>query len=58
MNESDWINSGEERFEQRKKQRDFGLIDSTILIKQKEKKCKVISGNKHFRNIKEVVFLK
>ena len=57
MSENDWINSGKERFEQRKKQKDFGLIDSTILVKQKEKKCKVVSGDKHFRNIKEFIFM-
>lgn len=55
--EKDWIESGKERFEQRKKQKDFGLIDSLILVKQKELNCKVVSGDKHFIGMKNVIFM-
>ena len=57
LTDNDWIWSGEERFNQRKKQKDFGLIDSAILIKQKEKNCKIISGDKHFKNLKGVIYM-
>lgn len=53
----DWIDAGKERFEQRKIKKDFGLIDATILVKQKEFNCKIVSGDTHFKGMKNVVFL-
>lgn len=55
--ENVWISSGKERFEQKKQQKDFGLIDSVILVKQKELGCKIITGDKHFKNFKNIIFL-
>ncbi|MBI4141831.1 PIN domain-containing protein [Candidatus Woesearchaeota archaeon] len=52
LNEHNWIHAGEERFHQRKTQNDFGLIDAVILIKQKEYSCHVVTGDKHFKNMK------
>jgi len=57
LTEHNWIDSGEVRFEQRKSQRDFGLIDAVILVKQKELNCKLITGDKHFKGMKSIVFL-
>lgn len=57
LSEDDWILAGEERIKQREKQKNFGLIDSAILTKQKETNCKIITGDSHFANIKEVIFL-
>ena len=57
LNEQDWINAGQERFEQRKTRAQFGLIDATLLVKQKELSCKIISGDPHFRGLKDIVFL-
>lgn len=57
ITEHDWIDAGKERYEQRKKQKDFGLIDAVILVKQKEFGCKVISGDKHFKSLHNIVFL-
>jgi len=57
INEHDWIESANERFTQRKKQKDFGLIDSIILTKQKELNCNLITGDKHFKSMNKVVFL-
>lgn len=57
LTEYNWIDAGKERFEQRKTQKDFGLIDTVILIKQKELNCKIITGDKHFKNIGDVIFL-
>jgi predicted nucleic acid-binding protein len=58
LTEHDWIDGGKERFEQRKTQKDFGLIDSVILIKQKEFNCRLVSGDKHFKSMNEVIFMK
>jgi len=58
LTEDDWILAGEERAKQREKQKSFGLIDSIIMIKQKEICSKIITGDKHFENIKEIIFLK
>ena len=57
ITEYNWVEAAEERFEQRKKQKDFGLIDAVILVKQKERNCKVISGDKHFKRLKNIVYL-
>lgn len=57
VTEHNWISAADERFEQRKRQRDFGLIDSIILVKQKEFNCKIISGDKHFKGLRNVLFL-
>ena len=57
IKEYNWIDAAKEKFEQRKTQKTFGLIDAMILTKQKELDCKVISGDKHFKNLKNVLFL-
>ena len=57
ITEYNWIEAAIERFEQRKSKKNFGLIDAVILIKQKELDCKIISGDRHFKDIKNVVFL-
>lgn len=57
LNERDWIKAAEERFMQQKTQKDFGLIDAAILIKQKERNCKIVSGDKHFKGKDGVVYL-
>ena len=56
--EYDWIEAGKERFEQRKTLGDFGLIDAMLLVKQKETDYKIISGDKHFKNMRNIVFMK
>ena len=50
LNEHDWIKAGGLRHEQRKLQKDFGLIDSVIVVKQKEFSAKIISGDAHVKN--------
>jgi predicted nucleic acid-binding protein len=57
LNENDWILAGKERAEQRIKQKDFGLIDSTILVKQKELNCKIVTGDLHFKDLKNIIFM-
>ncbi|MBW3000653.1 PIN domain-containing protein, partial [Candidatus Woesearchaeota archaeon] len=57
INRKDWLRGVEIKLEKRKRVTDFGLIDGLILAKQEELKCKVITGDKHFKNIKNVVYL-
>ncbi len=53
----DWLEAAAVRFEQRKQQKDFGLIDAIILVKQKEHNGIVVSGDRHFKELKNVLFL-
>jgi predicted nucleic acid-binding protein len=57
INRRDWLRGVEIKLEQRKKQRDFGLVDGLMIAKQEELKCGLITGDKHFKNVKNVVFL-
>lgn len=53
-----WIEATSIKHEMRKYIKDFGLIDAILLAKQKEFKCRIITGDKHFENLKNVDFLK
>jgi predicted nucleic acid-binding protein len=57
VSEENWIDAASIRHEQRKTHYDFGLIDALILAKQKELHGMVISGDKHFKLLRDVVFL-
>lgn len=57
INLSNWIWAAKIRHENRKKIVNFGIMDAIILAKQKEVRFKVITGDKHFKNLKNVVFL-
>lgn len=52
-----WINAAKIRFEMRKKLKNFGLIDSILMAKQEELKCKIVSGDYHFKNSKNIVYI-
>ncbi len=58
MSAEEWIESGEEKFEQRKKTKDIGLIDCALLVKQRKTGAKIVSGDPHFEKMKNIVFLK
>ncbi|MBI2452560.1 hypothetical protein HYV50_05825 [Candidatus Pacearchaeota archaeon] len=58
ITEKNWLDAAEEKFREKKKQKGLGLIGSIILAKQKEMVCKIISGDKHFMNMKNVLFMK
>ena len=57
IEEHDWITAAEQRFAQRKTQPDFGFIDAVLLAKQMEFQCSIISGDKHFKYLKNLMFL-
>ena len=52
-----WIKAAKVRFELRKKIKNFGLIDSILVAKQQEFKCKIVSGDPHFKNLKSIIYL-
>ena len=44
--------------EMRKTEKDFGLADAYVLAIARELKSKVLTGDQHFKNLKEAVMLK
>jgi predicted nucleic acid-binding protein len=52
-----WIRAAEVRHEVRKIVSGFGLIDSVILAVQEDKRCMVLTGDPHFKEMNDVVFL-
>ena len=50
--------AGEFHAEIRKKIKDFGLVDSLILILARELNAKVVTGDEHLHRFKEAVFIK
>ena len=43
--------------EMRKKIENFGLVDSLLLALARELKAKILTGNHHFKNFKEAIFI-
>ena len=52
-----WIKAAKIRFEMRRKVKDFGLIDAILVAKQNELKCAIVSGDPHFKSLKNVVYI-
>jgi len=44
--------------EMRKKEKDFGLADAYVLATAKKLKSKVLTGDLHFKNVKEAILIK
>ncbi len=52
-----WFLAAKTRHEMRKKKANFGLMDAIMLAKARELKAKVVTGDSHFKNLKEAVYL-
>jgi len=52
-----WLDAAQIRYEMRKVRKGFGLIDSVLVAKQNELQCSIISGDPHFKGMKNVVYL-
>ena len=52
-----WLEAARIKDELRKNRPHFGLIDAILVSKRKELKCKLISGDDHFKNLKDVVYI-
>lgn len=55
----DWLEAAEIRHEMRKKKgiADFGLVDSIIVAKQRRNKGRIISGDRHFKDLKDIEYV-
>ena len=51
-------NAGILHCEMRKKEKNFGLIDAFVLLTSRELKARIITGDEHFRNVKEAILIK
>ena len=66
LNNSQVVNADEEisleagllHFEMRKTMKDFGLADAYVLATARKLKAKVLTGDPHFKNMKEAVLIK
>ncbi len=54
---SHWLEASQIKHEIRKKVKDFGLIDSILVAKQNELKCRIVSGDRHFKGMRNVVYI-
>ena len=52
-----WLEASEVKHEMREKFKDFGLIDSILIAKQKEHNCQIISGDRHFKGLRNVKYI-
>lgn len=52
-----WMEGAKTRFMLRKNIAHFSLIDAILVSKQKELKSKIVSGDPHFKTLKNVVYL-
>jgi len=52
-----WLQAADIKHEIRKKVKDFGIIDSILVAKQNELKCVIVSGDRHFKDMKRVVYV-
>src|SRR3989344_5225550 len=52
-----WIEAARIKSELREKIGNFGLIDSILVSKQKELKAKIVSGDPHFKGLKDIIYI-
>ncbi len=53
----DWLEAATIRSDIRKTEKGFGMIDALIIAQQKRMGCKVVSGDPHFKHLKDVIFI-
>lgn len=54
---TNWIVAASIRIAKRRIIKDFGLMDSLLLAKQIELKAKIVTGDKHFKELKDVIYI-
>lgn len=52
------IKAGENAVEMKKKVTGWGLADSIVLIHARQADARVVTGDEHFRRVKEALFIK
>ena len=53
----DWLEAAMIRSEIRKTKKGFGMIDALIIAQQQRMSCKVVSGDPHFKDLKNIIFI-
>lgn len=53
----DWLEAASIRSEMRTTGKDFGMMDALILAQQKRLGCSVVSGDLHFKGLRDVVLI-
>ncbi|MDD5617233.1 MAG: hypothetical protein PHH85_13640, partial [Candidatus Methanoperedens sp.] len=53
----DWLDAATIRSEVRKTKKGLGMMDALIIAQQKRMGCKVVSGDPHFEDLKDVIFI-
>lgn len=51
------ILTGQIHFEAKKKDKDFGMLDAFVAATAKTINAKILTGDKHFKNFREVIFI-
>ena len=57
INDINSINAGKLHSKIREKIKDFGLVDSFILLSSRSMQLKILTGDPHFKNFKEAVLI-
>jgi len=52
-----WLDAAQIKFEIRKNRPGFGIIDAILISKQKENKAKIVSGDPHFKDLKDITYI-
>ncbi|MBW1668195.1 MAG: PIN domain-containing protein [Deltaproteobacteria bacterium] len=58
VSRNNWIEGAEIKSRRMKRIRDFGLIDSLLIVKQKEVGGKIVTADRHFKGVRGVEFLR
>ena len=58
MDDESIIKCGQIYFNEKKKKSGFGLVDAIILTSAIRMNAKILTGDEHFRDVKEAVFIK
>lgn len=53
----DWLEAASLRSEMRKTKKDFGMMDALILAQQNRMGCRMVSGDPHFKGLKDVILV-
>lgn len=54
---NDWLDAASIRSDMRKNMKDFGMMDALIVAQQKRLGCNIVSGDLHFKNMDNTLFL-
>ena len=57
VDREDWINAARIKWDMMKRVKKFGLMDSLLLAKQKNTDAIIVTGDKDFRKLKNILFL-